>query len=769
MRGPMARTQAAQIRAGGTMRFPARVVIPVVLAVIGIAGTLSLGIYWSARSSDAVALERQVRMVRHALDASVDQLAQNQESAAVWDASFQEMRGGARNVEWIDNNIALWLHDGYGHDRIYMVDPSGRALYAMIGGRHMPPAVAWKAAGPAVRRLLNELYERASSDGHRHDRVAERTRTTLLPSGIRMPPFAIHVSHLALVDGRPAAISAMKIVPNSPALRRIEKEPAGTLVSVRFLGQSFFDELSRRNLLVGVRFTRDPAGIGRDERSIALAGEDGTAIGFIAWKPELPGAFVLREAAPVAIASLLMTIILMAWLIRSLSRSTNRLEAALVELRASEAQAQHLAFHDSLTGLANRAMLDARIDQTLTHGAGRGDAALILIDLDRFKRVNDTLGHAAGDMLLSAFAERLAELCTRGETVARLGGDEFAVFVPANADQVSLRQLCQRLLCAARMPFNVGHSLIHVGASVGIACADRPEIDRIELLRRADIALFRTKAHGKNNFCFFESTMDELVLSRAAIEDELHEAIRHGVGLTLHFQPLIAAAGGSVTGLEALLRWNHPRHGLIGPDRFIPIAEESGLIVPLGEWVLREVCRMTRRWPALRFSANLSPVQFLDSSFASQVEAIVAETGADPTRIELEITESVLLADDEVAGATLAELRRIGFGIALDDFGTGYSSLGYLQRFRVDRIKIDRSFVQAIGSREDASAIVVAIVTLGHAMNLRVTAEGVETEAQYRFLVAAGCDSLQGYHFSPPVPEAELPALLARGPIAQVA
>ncbi|WP_157219307.1 putative bifunctional diguanylate cyclase/phosphodiesterase [Flavisphingomonas formosensis] len=750
-------------------RFPARVVLPIALAVLGIAGTLSLDIFWSARSSDAIALNRQIRMVRHAIDASIDQLSQNQEAVAVWDPLFAEMERGAPDVRWIDDNVGGWLHNSFGHDRVYLIDRGGRGLYALLDGRHMAPEAAWRSAGNAAREAVAELYAPVPKPGHLHDRVADRARTTLLPSGIRMPPNAIHVSHLALVDGQPAAISAMKIVPNSAELRARNGEAAGTIVSIRFLGKSFLDELSRRNLLAGVRFTPNLSDVRPDERALSLIGEDGTSIGSIVWKPELPGAFVLEQAAPVAVAALLMMIVLMVWLIRSLSRSTHKLESAMAELRTSEAQAQHLAFHDPLTGLANRAMLHAKIDQTLHHGIGDGGAALILIDLDRFKRVNDTLGHAAGDMLLSQFAARIAQLCTRGEIAARLGGDEFAILMPRGADHVALRSLCQQVLAAARAPFDVSHSLIHIGASIGVACADGISIDRIELMRRADIALFRTKGHGKNNYCFFEGAMDELVLSRASIEDELHQAIRTGIGLTLHFQPLVAAKSSAITGLEALVRWNHPEHGLIGPDRFIPIAEESGLIVPLGEWVLREVCAMTRRWPGVGFAVNLSPVQFLDSSFASRLLAIVEETGADPSRIELEITEGVLLADDEVAGATLAELRRLGFHIALDDFGTGYSSLGYLQRFRVDRIKIDRSFVRTIGQPEDASAIIVAIITLGHAMNLRVTAEGVETDMQHRFLVAAGCDTLQGYHYSRAVPEAELVDLFRDGPITQVA
>ena len=749
--------------------FPVRVVLPVILAVLGIMGTLTLGLYWSARSSDAIALNRQIRMVRHALDASVDQLAQNQESAAVWDASFDEMRRGAHNVAWIDTNIGVWLHDAYGHDRVYLVDPQGKALYAMTGGKHVPPDAAWQKAGPAAKRVLDELYERLPSTGHSHDRVSRNARTTLLPSGIRMPSYTVHVSHLALVDGQPAAVSAMKIVPNSAERRRIEKTSAGTVISVRFLGRSFFNELSRRNLLASVRFTRNPADQQANERAMTIYGEDGTLIGSIVWRPELPGAFVLKKAAPVAIASLLMTILLMCLLMRSLGRSTSRLEQTLVELRASEAHAQHLAFHDPLTGLANRAMLNARIDQVLNHGGALFGAALILIDLDRFKRINDTLGHAAGDTLLSQFANRVAALCTRGEVVARLGGDEFAIFIPGGADHVSLRQLCQNVLTTARAPFDVTHSMIHIGASLGVACADQTDIDRVELMRRADIALFRTKAQGKNGFRFFEGAMDDAVLSRTAIEEELHAALERGEGLTVHYQPLVTTRTGVIGGLEALVRWQHPIQGLIGPDQFVPIAEESGLIIPLGEWVLREVCRASLRWPELGFAVNLSPTQFVDSGFSARVFGIIEETGADPRRITFEITEGVLLADDAIAMSTLAKLRDAGFGIALDDFGTGYSSLGYLRRFAVDRIKIDRSFVQLIGGEPDSSAIVVAIISLGHAMNLRITAEGVETEAQHRFLAAAGCDTLQGFLFSRPVPEEELLPLFEQIRIARVA
>lgn len=424
------------------------------------------------------------------------------------------------------------------------------------------------------------------------------------------------------------------------------------------------------------------------------------------------------------------------------------LERTVLELRASEAQAHHLAFHDVLTGLPNRALFEDRLNHAVTRTQHAGKIAVMMLDLDRFKHVNDTLGHHAGDNLIRELSIRLSKLVGAQDTIARLGGDEFAIVQASIAGDDDAKDLCDRILAVVEQPYDVAGHQVFVGISIGVVIAPDAGLDRIDLLRKADIALYRAKAEGRNRYRIFTPEMDETVNIRKTIEDDLREALVTGKGLEVAYQPQIAFGGGAIVGVEALARWRHPERGCIQPSQFIPVAEQTGLINQLGDWVLRQACVASRRWPGLFVSVNLSPVQFRSKGFAERVVRIVGECGVDPRRIELEVTESVLLDEEGGTIEALRLLRGAGFRIALDDFGTGYSSLGYLHRFDVDKIKIDRSFTQSLGQGSKAAAVIKAIVSLGHAMDLTVTAEGVETEVQKNFLHTAGCNEMQGYLFS---------------------
>ena len=434
----------------------------------------------------------------------------------------------------------------------------------------------------------------------------------------------------------------------------------------------------------------------------------------------------------------------------------------LSDRKRAEAKIRHLAHHDGLTGLPNRFLFNDRLAQALEL-AGRGETAvaILCIDLDRFKYVNDLLGHDGGDRLLVLVAERLRATVRGVDTVARLGGDEFAIVQPLAENARAAASLSQRIIENLTEPFQIDGHELEIGASIGIANYPTDGQAGALLLKNADTALYRAKQDGGSRFCFFEAGMDLKLRERRSLEQDLRHAIDRGE-MELHYQPLFDCASTEIEGFEALLRWTHPVRGRVPPKDFIPLAEESGLILPIGNWVLKSACAEAASWRRpLRVAVNLSPAQFRQSDLASRVAEILARTGLPAHRLELEVTEGVLIEDTEHALETLGELKSQGIRISLDDFGTGYSSLSYLLRFPFDKLKIDRSFVEASGAEGNAGAIVGAIVALARSLRVSVTAEGVETEAQLEMLRATQCDEVQGFLLGHPVPAERLAGLMA--------
>ncbi|MCV3210364.1 EAL domain-containing protein [Mesorhizobium sp. YC-39] len=429
----------------------------------------------------------------------------------------------------------------------------------------------------------------------------------------------------------------------------------------------------------------------------------------------------------------------------------------VTERRRVEERMTHLALHDTLTNLPNRSMFRERLDQALREAT---DLAILSLDLDRFKAVNDTWGHPAGDWLLKCVAERL-QRCLRNETdvVARFGGDEFVIiqFNPKSA--ADAEKLAKRIVDIIGRPFRDKSRDMHVGISLGIALFPDDGTDADTLLKNADMALYRAKSEGRNVYRFFEPGMDAMVRARRALETDLEAALPRRE-FELDFQPIMNIASGEIVGAEALMRWHSSARGLVPPDNFIPVAEEIGLIVPLGEWALRKACTVAAGWPhELRIAVNVSAVQIKSGTFARSVISALAFSGVPASRLELEITETVLMDESDTVLKTLRQLRELGIRIALDDFGIGYSSLGYLRRFPVDKIKIDRSFIRDIDNRATA-AIVRTVIGLGAQLGITVTAEGVETEAQLEFLRKEGCVEAQGYLIGVPSKAADIARLL---------
>jgi diguanylate cyclase (GGDEF)-like protein len=438
------------------------------------------------------------------------------------------------------------------------------------------------------------------------------------------------------------------------------------------------------------------------------------------------------------------------------------LARALDGRRRYEKEIEHLARHDVLTNLANRALFRDELKRALANRSREGErVAVLCLDLDRFKPVNDSLGHAVGDELLQQVAIRLSSCVRASDLAARLGGDEFGVIQPRVEDEGDASALAERIVESLSVPYDVAGYRVTIGASVGIAIGAGADGTPDDLVHQADLALYRVKAEGRQSFSFYHRDMDERAEVRRKLEIDLQEAIEKQQ-FEVHFQPIIRLNDNSVTGFEALLRWRHPDRGMISPVEFIPIAEDTGLINQIGQWVLTEACKQAAAWPPhISVAVNLSPVQFKQPALPLQVVTALSRSGLEPSRLELEITEAVLLKDTERTQDTLRQLRDIGVRIALDDFGTGYSSLSYLSRFQFDKIKIDRSFVSDMGARTDALSIVWAITALGADLGMTVTAEGVETEEQLAHFRTVRCTEVQGFLFSRPKAARDLDEFLS--------
>jgi len=434
----------------------------------------------------------------------------------------------------------------------------------------------------------------------------------------------------------------------------------------------------------------------------------------------------------------------------------------VTEQRTIEARVRHLARHDALTDLPNRVYFRDEMEKLAARIRRGENAAVLCLDLDHFKAVNDTLGHAVGDRVLETVAGRLREAARETDLVARLGGDEFAFLIHPLDDPRGAAAIAGRVIKSMARPMLIDGHQVMIGTSIGIAMAPHDGEDSETLLKKADMALYRAKGEGRGHYHFFEKGMDEKLQHRRMLEQGLKVALTQGQ-FRLVYQPLVNLEENRVCCLEALLRWDHPEKGLIPPMEFIPVAEETGVITSIGQWVLQQACLAAAGWPGhVRVAVNLSPVQFKNRGLVNHVVSALREANLEPARLELEITESLLLADTEQTLDTLHQLRALGVRISMDDFGTGYSSLSYLRSFPFDKIKIDRSFMHGLGQEKDSLAIIKAVIGLGQSLGMSTTAEGIETEEQLAAVRAQGCNEVQGFLFSPPLPQSGIDALFGR-------
>ncbi|MET0547068.1 MAG: EAL domain-containing protein [Caulobacterales bacterium] len=712
----------------------------VLLTVIAYAG-------WSANQT---AVERERTLVENALNRSIARTLDEQKSVAWWDDAITKMRKGHFDWEFLDANFGYFLTETYGHDEVYILDEKDQPVYAFMHGERLNPKI-YAEHQAEVSPIVDAVRNRPTK--------ALRDRPDLFSQNQKNYNFlkgAVNAArwsgHILLVDGKPAVVTGITILPTID-MSLMPKTPK-LLVSVRYVDEDFISEIGRSLLLpelqLAPKSAKGPGVVAEQFRA-----DDGTPAGSLNWVTKQPGEAILNLILPLTTLALIAAGFMFGFMFRSLKRASTN-------LAEREAGARHAARHDALSGLPNRSHFTSRLNEFLSEvdSDPARSAVVAYIDVDRFKDINDTLGHRAGDLLIKAVAARLSASLENADFLARFGGDEFAILsMPAGQDDIP--GLADRIAHAFTEPFELENQHIRVTASVGLALAGRYSVSAEELMRHADIALYRAKSLGRDQAVQFSEEMAQEVEERRAIEVDLRNAL-HTDQLRLHYQPIVSCTSNRIEGVEALLRWSHPTRGEIGPSLFVPIAEDSGLMPVLGEWILSQAMRDSKRWPGLEIAINLSPVQIRHMDLAETLERLVAEHNVDPRKFVLEITEGVLLDSNERSQMALASARAMGFKTSLDDFGTGYSSLSYLCNFTFDKIKVDRSFVTGKAQGKVGRNIVQAIATLGRGLGLAVIAEGVETEADALMVRHLGCTEMQGYHFSRPVSADDLGAVLAR-------
>jgi diguanylate cyclase (GGDEF)-like protein len=699
----------------------------------------------SAHQANQVAFEREKQLLTRAINNHGEWSLRRLQTIAMSDSAV-DADAINRVSAHVHSQLASWFDSLLDHDLVVVVDSGDRIVHHQIGKGQSEPGILADVL-PQLRALVDYLRERSTA-------LPER----MIPIVINeRPAIGGHTGEAVFlhdVAGSLAVLTALPILRGQAAAAAGANELSPLVLTVRIVDKSVLANISDRLQLVNLRMIAN-AEIPAEDNIFEITDSRQRAIARFAWTPQRPGAEILSSVVPF-IGIALAGFALLAGLVLRYMRYT------AATIAAGENRLRYLALHDPLCGLPNRNFFSERLEAVLAEVKRGGmPAAVFYIDLDHFKDVNDTLGHPIGDELIRNVTLRLSRTLRGNDLVARLGGDEFAVISSASSELSALQAMANRLISTLSAPYLIGGHTIVIGASIGIAVIDhRSGSGSADIMRYADMALYRAKNEGRNRACIYDSVMDADLSQRKLVEHELREAIEHD-RLQLLYQPIVNASGEKVVAVEALARWPHPRRGLIPPADFIPIAEHSGLIIELGARVLRRACLEGKAWPGVAVAVNVSPLQFRQLDFVSVVERILAETGFDPARLELEITESTLLGNVDSAEVAMRRLKALGVQLALDDFGTGYSSLLYLRRFPFDKLKIDRSFVLSIEKAADAAAIVHAIVGLGRGLGMKVTAEGVETAEQHLFLRAAGVHCMQGFRFGTPAKPDDIAERLA--------
>jgi diguanylate cyclase (GGDEF)-like protein len=715
-----------------------RVGIIVAVAII----CVIVAVLTSAYRADEVALEQERRLFTRAISDHAERVLREMETVTTTDRSVRSIPVD-RNLPWIQQRIGHWLETYFDHELVFVVDEADRFIDSIANRQR---EIMTREQLDAVQNDLTPLVRFLRG----HDADAPQGILSILRTD-RLADIG-HGRRIAVVqkvDGRPAfvAVTEVRVPQQDPATI------APFVVTVKLLDNDVLSEISGQLQLHDLRLVAEQR-VQLPDQPFDLLDDHEQTLARFAWTPNQPGSRIMRSIIPFVAVVVAGFAVLGFFILRYMRRTA-------AAIAAGEDRLRHLAMHDPLCGLPNRIFFGERLEAVINEvQAGGPQAAIFYIDLDHFKDVNDTLGHPVGDELIRNVTLRLNRILRGKDMVARLGGDEFAVITSSGPDPYTLQGIAGRIISGISAPYSINGQNIVIGASIGIAVIDQRTQAAADIMRYADIALYRAKNEGRKRACIYDSEMDEDLSNRKLLEADLRDAIENG-GLCLAYQPVVNNSGEKVIGVEALARWNHPEHGDIRPAEFVPIAEDSGLITALGEWVLRRACLDGKNWPGVTIAVNVSPLQFRRTDFVETVKRILAETQFDAARLELEVTESTFLGNVATAETAMRQLKHIGVQLALDDFGTGYSSLLYLRRFPFDKLKIDQSFTASIEKAADAAAIVHAIVSLGRGLGMKVTAEGVETVEQALFLRAAGVHAMQGFRYGKPMSAAAVSVRLA--------
>ncbi len=711
---------------------------PVVLVCLAAIAVLVLSSFFLIDSFDQSARQREEQMVANGVELRITEFATAAVPQLDWDDAVANL-DHQFSAEWADQNVSSFLFTVNGFTEAFVLDGSDRPIYAAkqsVRGKPGDFAGFSAAAAPMLPDIRRQ--------------EAARKPLSPSPDGTSMISQPIQAKGIAAIRGQPFIVVATLVQPDFGSVMPSARAPI--VVTAVPIDQALLTPFANRYLLEDLKLAQHDQTVG-ERAAFWLEDSQGKPVAGLTWLPERPGTTLIGRLG-ISIAAGVMALLVIAW---SMARSAMAIANDLI---SSEARARHLAHHDTLTQLPNRALMFERARQLFAAARRSGEAVAVhCLDLDRFKEVNDTLGHNAGDELIQEVAKRLCGVCRDTDTIARLGGDEFVILQPAT-DARGAAKLTDRVFEALREPFDLEFGSVEIGCSIGITLIGADPIEPVEALRQADLALYRSKDAGRQRATFFEPEMDAALRMRRSLELDLRRALAEEA-LEMVYQPQVDHSG-TIRGVEALVRWHHPERGAVPPGLFVALAEETGLIHDLGNFVFRRAFAETAEWQGLRVAINVSAVQLRSAALIPSLNRILQEAKVSPGNYEIELTETALLGDDPITRKNIERLKRMGFSIALDDFGTGYSSLSVLQRFSVDKIKIDTSFVKNLVASEESEALVDAMIKLARALDLDVIAEGVETQAQRDRLESCGCHDFQGYLMSKPIGARAVERLVAK-------